>query len=80
MFEPDHIFNTRGKCQIKFESSLPTATDRAEEGSKNGLRSDLRASKLKKFFGGAKNPPSCCMLLHAVMYSAGPIQFCFRRA
>ena len=36
-------------CQNESESSLPTATDKAEEGSKNGLRSDLRASNLKNF-------------------------------
>ena len=28
----------------------------------------------------SKGPPSCCVLTHAVTYSAGPIQLCFRRA
>ena len=37
-------------CQIESESSLPRATDKAEEGSKNGLR---RASNLTKFPWGA---------------------------
>ena len=60
MFEPDHIFDAcTWTCQIESESSLPRAADRAEEGSKIGLRSDLRASNLKNFPWGAKE------LLHA---------------
>ena len=51
MFEPDHIFDAcTWTCQIESESSLPRAADRAKEGSKIGLRSDLRASNLKKNF------------------------------
>ena len=47
MFEPvgyQTIYSTRVDCQIELESSLPRATGKAEEGSKNGLRSDLRPS------------------------------------
>ena len=51
-----YIFHAR-----ESESSLPRATDTADEGSKNGLRSDLRASNLKNFPLGAKDPlaPAC---------------------
>ena len=34
---------------VESESSLPRATDEAEEGSKNCLRSNLRASNFEKF-------------------------------
>ena len=43
--------------QIVSESSLRTATDKAEEGSKDGLKSHLMASNLKIFPWGVKNPP-----------------------
>ena len=53
--------------QIESESSLPRATNKAEDGSKDGLRSDLRASNLQKFPWGAKDPPICYVLLHAIV-------------
>ena len=85
--EPGYEANIRRMwtCQIESESSLPRATDNAEEWSKNGLRSDLRTSNLKNF--PRRTPPLAAACLrtqsrstHAVKYSAGPIQFCFRRA
>ena len=63
-------------CQTESESSLPRARDRAEDGCKNSLRSDLRASNLKNLL---RRTPSCCVLLHTVTYSAGTIQFYFRQ-
>ena len=52
--------------RIESEFSLPRATEKPEEGSKNGLRSDLTASNFKNF--------------RMQSYSARPIQFCFHWA
>ena len=40
MFEPDHIFHARERAKL---NQNPVCQDRAEDGSKNGPRSDLRA-------------------------------------
>ena len=64
MFEPDHIFHAG-------ESRLPRVIDRTEDGSKNGLRSDLSASNLKNFsLLGVEGPTSCCVL-YACCYVLG---------
>ena len=79
MFEPDYIFDARAwTSQIESESSLPRATDKAEEGSKMASEAIFE----HQIPWGPKDPPSCYMyvLSHAVTHSAGPIQFCFRRA
>ena len=54
------------------ESSLTRAKEKAAEA----------ISEHKIFLGGhaPEGSPSYCKLTHAVTYSAGPIQFCFRRA
>ena len=58
------------------------STDKAEEGSKRATEAILEHQIWKIFLGGMspKGLPSCCVLTHAVAYSARPIQFCFRRA
>ena len=62
-------------CQIESESSPPRATDKGEEGSKNGSEA-IQSIKFEKFSLGGMLPkdlPSCCVLTltHAVTYSAG---------
>ena len=56
MLELDHIFHARGRTKLNQKSSLSRATGRAEEGSKNGLRSDLRVSNLKNVPWGSFDP------------------------
>ena len=57
---PDHI-RRMWTCQIESESNLSRATDKAEEGSKNGLRSKLRASNLTKISLGGRPPLAACL-------------------
>ena len=83
MFVPDHILTyvMTWTSKLNQNSACQELQIRLKKGPKNnGLRSDLRALNLKKKIWGGEGPPLArCLLLHAV-YSAEPIQFCFRRA
>ena len=61
-----------------FVSNLARATEKAKEGYKNYLKSDLTTSNLKNFPWGAKSPPPATACIRTQSYSAGPIQFCFQ--
>ena len=62
---------TMWTSQTESESSLPRATDKAEERSKNGLRSDLRASNLKNFSWDRRIPlAAACFSTQSCTYSA----------
>ena len=79
MFEPDLIRIPRTwTCQTESESSLPRDIDRAEDRCKNSLRSDLRASNLKKFFLGVEGPPAAACF--RTLSHTRPEQFNFTSA
>ena len=74
----DNIFDACGRAKLNQNPACRQELQiRLKKGPKNGLK---KRSQSIKFSFPRRTPPSCFVLTYAVTYSAGPIQFCFRRA